>query len=274
MVREQAITSRRRRCAAASERPGREADNGISYGSIRRRTRPCRDAKRWRSGVPPPGASWTRAQCGRVRGSACHRGTSTLAGLVDAACALSAHGDRRSPFARSMPSPPFADAPPTGTPPRRPVRRRPAQRRSPSLARACPRRAARWTGGLGAGRTVARTRCGARRASSARRGHGRFLKWARRPLDWGDPDHVRSLLGIDFELAFEPGVNNAYFDDVDDIYDWFVRGFGPVRTLVDGLDADGRAALKADIDAYHGKYAGPTGLHIRRDYLVVIGRRR
>jgi hypothetical protein len=33
-------------------------------------------------------------------------------------------------------------------------------------------------------------------------------------------------------------------------------------------------ALKRDIDAYHGHYAVPAGLHVKREYLLIIGRRR
>ncbi len=94
------------------------------------------------------------------------------------------------------------------------------------------------------------------------------------PMAWGDPSHVRELLGRDFELKFEPGVNNAYHDDVEHIWRWYARGFGPVRQLAETLDAGRLAAFKADVDAYHRHYRTDTGLHIRREYLVTIGRRR
>jgi SAM-dependent methyltransferase len=94
------------------------------------------------------------------------------------------------------------------------------------------------------------------------------------PLAWGDPDHVTKLLGEDFELTFERGWNNAYYDDVDEIWDWFARGFGPVKQLLGNLDAAGRAAFKSDVDAYHSHYQTEAGLHVKREYLVVIGRRR
>ena len=94
------------------------------------------------------------------------------------------------------------------------------------------------------------------------------------PLDWGDPDHVRSLLGGAFDLQFERGVNNAYYDGTEDAFAMFANGFGPVRRLLADLDAARRDALRADIDAYHAQYAAPAGLHIRRDYLIIIGRPR
>src|SRR5215468_9688572 len=35
------------------------------------------------------------------------------------------------------------------------------------------------------------------------------------PLAWGDPDHVRRLLGRDFDLKFEAGVSHAYHDSAE-----------------------------------------------------------
>jgi SAM-dependent methyltransferase len=94
------------------------------------------------------------------------------------------------------------------------------------------------------------------------------------PLAWGDPEHVEKLLGGDFELTFEPGVNHAYHPDVNHIWEWYTRGFGPLRQLVDSLDPDRRAALRRDIDAYHSHYDTEAGLHVKREYVVILGRRR
>jgi SAM-dependent methyltransferase len=94
------------------------------------------------------------------------------------------------------------------------------------------------------------------------------------PIAWGDPDTVRALLGADFELAFEPGISHAYHEDPDDIWDWYVRGFGPLKQVVADLDEDKRRALKADVDAYHRHYATGCGLRIPRDYVLILGRRR
>ena len=66
------------------------------------------------------------------------------------------------------------------------------------------------------------------------------------PLAWGDPDTVRALLGQDFDLVFEPGESRAHHDDVDDLWAWYARGFGPMRQVLAGLDAAGRERLRAD----------------------------
>ncbi|HEY7551861.1 MAG TPA: methyltransferase domain-containing protein [Hyphomicrobiaceae bacterium] len=94
------------------------------------------------------------------------------------------------------------------------------------------------------------------------------------PLAWGEPTRVEKLLGKSFDLKFERGVTNAYHGSTQDIWDWYARGFGPLRQLAESLPADRVEALKRDIDAYHGHYAVPAGLHVKREYLLIIGRRR
>ncbi|SEO47604.1 class I SAM-dependent methyltransferase [Aquisalimonas asiatica] len=93
------------------------------------------------------------------------------------------------------------------------------------------------------------------------------------PLAWGDPAHVRDLLGDDFDLWFEPGVNHHYFDSVDDAWQWYARGFGPIKQVISQLSPDRQSAFKDAMDRYHAKFETDAGLHIRREYLVIIGRR-
>lgn len=94
------------------------------------------------------------------------------------------------------------------------------------------------------------------------------------PLAWGDPAQVEKLLGEAFQLSFESGINNAYHASADHIWDWYTRGFGPLRQLVQTLSAERVEALKRDLDDYHRHYAVPAGLHVKRDYLLVLGARR
>jgi ubiquinone/menaquinone biosynthesis C-methylase UbiE len=77
-----------------------------------------------------------------------------------------------------------------------------------------------------------------------------------------------------FELKFEQGISNAYHGSIEDIWDWYTRGFGPLRQLAETLPADRVGRLKQDIDAYHKHYAVSAGLHVRREYSLTIGRRR
>lgn len=94
------------------------------------------------------------------------------------------------------------------------------------------------------------------------------------PLAWGDPAHVEKLLGKAFDLKFEQGISNAYHDSAQDIWAWYTRGFGPLRQLAESLPANRVERLRRDVDEYHLHYAVPAGLHVKREYLLTIGRRR
>jgi hypothetical protein len=85
---------------------------------------------------------------------------------------------------------------------------------------------------------------------------------------------VRSLLGHDFDLMFEQGVNNAYYPDTQTVWDVFTTGFGPTRGLAQSLDPPRLDAFRRDHDAFHATYATEAGLHLKREYLITIGRRR
>ena len=73
---------------------------------------------------------------------------------------------------------------------------------------------------------------------------------------------------------FEHGVNNAYYPDTQTVWDAYSTGFGPLRGLAQSLDTPRLEAFRRDIDAYHACYATEAGLHLKREYLVTIGRRR
>jgi SAM-dependent methyltransferase len=93
------------------------------------------------------------------------------------------------------------------------------------------------------------------------------------PLAWGDPRHLHEFLP-DFELRFEPGVNNAYHPDTEHIWHKYAEGFGPMRQLISSLQPEQLAALRSDVDAYHRQYETDLGLHVKREYLIVFGKRR
>ena len=94
------------------------------------------------------------------------------------------------------------------------------------------------------------------------------------PMAWGDEAHARALLGEAFDLTFEPGINDHYLPGVEAAWNWYATGFGPMRGLIEALPPDQLAAFKQEIDAYHAAYGVPAGLHVRREYLLIQGRRR
>ena len=60
-------------------------------------------------------------------------------------------------------------------------------------------------------------------------------------------------------MKFEQGISNAYHGSAEEIWDWYTRGFGPLRQLAESLPRDRVERLKPDVDAYHQHYAVPAG---------------
>jgi len=95
------------------------------------------------------------------------------------------------------------------------------------------------------------------------------------PLAWGDPAEVRNLLDESFDLTFEHGLNNAYHDGLQQIWDWYSEGFGPVRAVAESLDSERLQEFRQVFDGYHSHYRTEAGtLHVKREYLLTIGHRR
>lgn len=99
---------------------------------------------------------------------------------------------------------------------------------------------------------------------------------AQAPVLWGDPAHLRSLLGEHFDLVFEEGTSRSYHPNAEQISDWYMNGFGPVRELYASLDAAGKKSFYADLVAFHEEEGVRTeaGLRMERNYLLTYGVRR
>ena len=93
------------------------------------------------------------------------------------------------------------------------------------------------------------------------------------PLAWGDESHVAGL-EADFEVRFEAGVSHAYHPSTEQIWNWYATGFGPVKQLAESLEGERLRAFREDFDAYHRHYQTRLGLHVQREYLLILGTRR
>ncbi len=51
-------------------------------------------------------------------------------------------------------------------------------------------------------------------------------------------------------------------------------GFGPVKSLVESLDDENRAAAKADLVAFFERFREGIGVAMPLDYLIAVGTRR
>ena len=86
------------------------------------------------------------------------------------------------------------------------------------------------------------------------------------PATW--PDDVHRLLGDAFELEVERRESPVPTHPPPS-WDEAVRGFGPLRAVVERLDDDGVAALRADMEEVARRYADRAP-----SYHVVLGTRR
>lgn len=94
------------------------------------------------------------------------------------------------------------------------------------------------------------------------------------PFEWGNPDRVRELLGVDFELAFEDGTSFYREPNSERSWETFYNGYGPTQTLANKLDKAKRAELKQAWIAFHDGFKTEMGVCVPRDYTIVRGVRR
>jgi SAM-dependent methyltransferase len=94
------------------------------------------------------------------------------------------------------------------------------------------------------------------------------------PFEWGGKDRVRALLSRDFDLEFEEGVAMSFGADGAAMWEAFVSGYGPTKTLTNSLGENRRAELKAAFVAFHERFRTALGISVPRQYLITLGHRK
>ncbi|HXY05302.1 MAG TPA: class I SAM-dependent methyltransferase [Burkholderiaceae bacterium] len=94
------------------------------------------------------------------------------------------------------------------------------------------------------------------------------------PFAWGNHDRIRELFDANFRLGFEDGVTMYYEVNGEAAWHKFVTGYGPTRSLAEGLDVRRRDDLQRDFVAFHDRFASPLGISVPRQYLLAVGTRR
>jgi SAM-dependent methyltransferase len=95
-----------------------------------------------------------------------------------------------------------------------------------------------------------------------------------RPLDWGREEHVRELLGDNFELEFHGGDMPLEAESGDEVWELFSTSFGPVKTLWETLESPRREELRQAFVDFHEGFRENGGIRMEREYLVTVGTRR
>lgn len=94
------------------------------------------------------------------------------------------------------------------------------------------------------------------------------------PFDWGREEHVRTLLGDAFELAFERHDSPLTLSSGVEYWELFSSSYGPTKTLAESLDEERRAAFRQAWIDWAEQYRENGGIVQHREYLLTTGRRR
>jgi SAM-dependent methyltransferase len=94
------------------------------------------------------------------------------------------------------------------------------------------------------------------------------------PVEWGNTDRIRQLLGQDFELKFERAVSYYRETSAEAAWDTFSTSYGPLKMLADTLDPAKREALRADFIAFHAGFPTSLGICVPREYWLTVGIRK
>ncbi|MGH8743748.1 MAG: methyltransferase type 11, partial [Burkholderiales bacterium] len=85
---------------------------------------------------------------------------------------------------------------------------------------------------------------------------------------------VQQLLGAAFDLSFETGTTVLRESSGLTVWELFVAGYGPTKSLAANLEPERRESLKRDFIAYHDGFKSELGVAMAREYLVIIGTRK
>jgi SAM-dependent methyltransferase len=91
------------------------------------------------------------------------------------------------------------------------------------------------------------------------------------PFEWGRPDRVRDLLGNAFDLRFETGTSTLRMPDGVAVWELFVNGFGPIKSLAASCDDTRREQLERDFIAFHDRHAARLSRDDRRSPIASTG---
>jgi SAM-dependent methyltransferase len=96
------------------------------------------------------------------------------------------------------------------------------------------------------------------------------------PLDWGRPERVQELLGDAFDLEIEERSTTHEAESAAEYWDDFSPNFGPLKTLSDTLDDEGREELRRTfVEFLESSFGSPGGeIRHKREYLLISGTRR
>jgi ubiquinone/menaquinone biosynthesis C-methylase UbiE len=95
------------------------------------------------------------------------------------------------------------------------------------------------------------------------------------PLMWGREECVYEKLGDEFELSIERRLSHWEDESPEHAWEYFAPRFGPVKMMLDNLDAEQRGEFERAAREHFDKGRQPDGTYVDdREYLLVTGTRR
>lgn len=116
-------------------------------------------------------------------------------------------------------------------------------------------------------------------------GVGEFFKFMRgyqppmpegvgNPLDWGEEDNARALLGGSFELDIQTLDSPFVIESGEAMWELMSRAFGPTRTLAASMDDSSRAEFRDAFIEFAEKDRQGEEIRQSRTYLLIKGTRK
>lgn len=96
------------------------------------------------------------------------------------------------------------------------------------------------------------------------------------PFAWGDPAHVRGLLGGTFgEFRFESHDCPEFCDSAEELADFWIAMYGPTHRTVGSLPPQKAAEFRSELVRLFDSYVTPADGKVRwgREYLITIATR-
>jgi SAM-dependent methyltransferase len=94
------------------------------------------------------------------------------------------------------------------------------------------------------------------------------------PEDWGREEYAAKLLGDSFQLEFAEGDVPIRGESGEAIWNLMVSSAGPLKAMVESLDADRREELHRAYVGHYERYRFDGGISAPSAYLLILGTRR
>lgn len=94
------------------------------------------------------------------------------------------------------------------------------------------------------------------------------------PMDWGDPDWLRTNLGRLCDIGIRPVTTWLYAPDAQTVWNKYIGGFGPMALAYEALSADQRERFQTDFVDLHAPHDDGHGLAIRRKAMLITAQKQ